>query len=65
MELSVFRQRSIEAMKQKAGRGELFLTVPVGYVKGGRDNIEKDPDRRVQGNHPPGAAGRLICADCG
>jgi DNA invertase Pin-like site-specific DNA recombinase len=48
MELSVFRQRSIAAMKQKAGRGELFLTVAVGYVKGGRDNIEKDPDRRVQ-----------------
>jgi hypothetical protein len=48
MELSVFRQRSIEAMKQKAGRGELFLTVAVGNVKGGRDNIEKDPDRRVQ-----------------
>ncbi len=48
MELSVFRQRSIEAMKQKAGRGELFLTVAVGYVKGGRDNVEKDPDQRVQ-----------------
>ena len=48
MELSVFRQRSIEAMKQKARRGELFLTVAVGYVKAGRDTIEKDPDRRVQ-----------------
>jgi DNA invertase Pin-like site-specific DNA recombinase len=48
MELSVFRQRSIEAMKQKACRGELFLTVAVGYVKAGRDLIEKDPDRRVQ-----------------
>jgi excisionase family DNA binding protein len=48
MELSVFRQRSIEAMKQKASRGELFLTVAVGYVKGGRDNVEKDPDQRVQ-----------------
>ena len=48
MELSVFRQRSIEAMKQKARRGELFLTVAVGYVKTGRDKIEKDPDRRVQ-----------------
>jgi DNA invertase Pin-like site-specific DNA recombinase len=48
MELSVFRQRSIEAMKQKARRGELFLTVAVGYVKTGRDLIEKDPDRRVQ-----------------
>ena len=48
MELSVFRQRSIEAMRQKARRGELFLTVAVGYVKAGRDTIEKDPDRRVQ-----------------
>ena len=44
MELSVFRQRSIEAMRQKARRGELFLTVAVGYVKAGRDTIEKDPD---------------------
>ena len=48
MELSVFRQRSIEAMRQKARRGELFLTVAVGYVKPGLDKIEKDPDRRVQ-----------------
>lgn len=48
MELSVFRQRSIEAMKQKARRGELFLTVAVGFVKAGGDHVEKDPDRRVQ-----------------
>jgi excisionase family DNA binding protein len=48
MELSVFRQRSIEAMKQKARRGELFLTVAVGYVKAGGDRIEKDADRRVR-----------------
>jgi excisionase family DNA binding protein len=48
MELSVFRQRSIEAMKQKARRGDLFLTVAVGYVKAGGDRIEKDADRRVQ-----------------
>jgi len=47
MELSVFRERSIEAMRQKARRGELFLTVAVGYVKAGRDLIEKDRDRRV------------------
>jgi DNA invertase Pin-like site-specific DNA recombinase len=33
MEVNIFRQRSIEAMKQKARRGELFLTVAVGYVK--------------------------------
>jgi DNA invertase Pin-like site-specific DNA recombinase len=48
MELSVFRQRSREAMQQKARRGELFLTVAIGYVKADDDRIEKDPDRRVQ-----------------
>jgi excisionase family DNA binding protein len=48
MELSVFRQRSIGAMKQKARRGELFLTVAVGYVKADGNRIEKDADRRVQ-----------------
>jgi DNA invertase Pin-like site-specific DNA recombinase len=48
MELSVFRQRSIEAMCQKARRGELHMTVAVGYVKTDDNRIEKDPDRRVQ-----------------
>jgi excisionase family DNA binding protein len=48
MELSLFRQRSLEALKQKARRGELFLTVAVGYLKVHHDRIEKDPDRRVQ-----------------
>lgn len=48
MELSLFRQRSLEALKQKARRGELFLTVAVGYLKARHDRIEKDPDRRIQ-----------------
>lgn len=48
MELSVFRQRSIEAMRQKARRGELHLTVAVGYAKTDDNRIEQDPDRRVQ-----------------
>jgi len=48
MELSVLRQRSLEALRQKARRGELFLNVAVGYVKVRRDRIAKDPDRRVQ-----------------
>ena len=49
MELSVLRQRSLEALKQKAQRGELFLNVAVGYAKTPHDDrIEKDPDRRVQ-----------------
>src|SRR6201994_4422456 len=49
MELSLFRQRSMEAMRQKARRGELHLTVAVGYLKAPNDRIEKDPDRRGQG----------------
>lgn len=48
LELSLFRQRSQEALKQKAHRGALFLGVAAGYVKTGRDHIEKDPDQRVQ-----------------
>lgn len=48
MELSLFRQRSIEALLQKARRGELFMTVAIGYVRTSKERIEKDPDRRVQ-----------------
>lgn len=48
LELSLFRQRSHEALKQKARRGALFLGVAAGYVRTGRDRIEKDPDQRVQ-----------------
>jgi hypothetical protein len=49
MELSVLRQRAHEAMKLKAARGELFMTVAVGYRKvANEDRIEKEPDRRVQ-----------------
>jgi DNA invertase Pin-like site-specific DNA recombinase len=48
MELSVLRQRSVEAMRQKARRGELHLTVAVGYTKTDDNRIEKEPDRRVQ-----------------
>jgi DNA invertase Pin-like site-specific DNA recombinase len=48
LELSLFRQRSQEALKQKARRGALFLGVAAGYVKIARDRIEKDPDQRVQ-----------------
>src|SRR5258708_20711670 len=48
VEVSLFRQRSHEALKQKARRGALFLGVAAGYVRAGRDRIEKDPDQRVQ-----------------
>jgi DNA invertase Pin-like site-specific DNA recombinase len=48
LELSLFRQRSQEALKQKARRGALILGVAAGYIKVGRDRIEKNPDQRVQ-----------------
>src|SRR5260370_7174137 len=44
----MFRQRSQEALKQKARRGALVLGVAAVYVKIGRDRIEKNPDKRVQ-----------------
>jgi len=48
MELASFRQRAQEAMKQKAKRGELFMRVPIGYVRALDNRIEKDPDERVR-----------------
>ena len=48
MELASFRQRAQSALKQKAQRGELFRRIPIGYVRGVDDRIEKDPDERVR-----------------
>jgi len=48
MELASFRQRAHEAMKQKAKRGELFMRVPIGYVRTFDDRLDKDPDERVR-----------------
>jgi excisionase family DNA binding protein len=48
MELSTFRQRSQEALKLKAQRGELYTTVAIGYVRTDDDRLENDPNRRVQ-----------------
>lgn len=47
-ELDLLRQRSLEARRQKAARGELVTIVPVGYLKTADQRLEKDPDRRVQ-----------------
>jgi DNA invertase Pin-like site-specific DNA recombinase len=43
LELSLFRQRSQEALKQKARRGALILGVAAGYVKVGRDRMRRTP----------------------
>ena len=48
MELSLLRQRSLEARKLKAARGELHTTLAIGYVRGPGDRIEMDPDLRVR-----------------
>jgi len=48
MELSTLRQRSHEAMMQKARRGELFTSVAIGYVRALNDRLEIDPDRRIR-----------------
>ena len=47
-ELDLLRQRSVEARREKARRGELLVTAPVGYLKTAEQHWEKDPDRRVQ-----------------
>lgn len=46
-ELDLLRQRSVEARREKARRGELIVASPAGYVKA-EGHWEKDPDRRVQ-----------------
>lgn len=46
-ELNLLRQRSLEAIRQKAGRGELQFLLPVGLCWTGAGKIEKDADRRV------------------
>jgi excisionase family DNA binding protein len=47
LELSMFRQRSREALRLKAARGELHTTAAIGYRRGADDRLEQDPDRRI------------------
>ena len=47
-ELDLLRQRSWEARRAKARRGELLVMAPVGYRKSEEQRLEKDPDRLVQ-----------------
>ena len=48
LELSMFRQRSREALRLKATRGELHTTVAIGYRRGADDRLEQDPDKRIR-----------------
>jgi DNA invertase Pin-like site-specific DNA recombinase len=47
-ELDLLRQRSVEARREKARRGELVVAAPVGFQKSEGGRLEKDPDQRVQ-----------------
>src|ERR1700752_1716343 len=47
-ELNLLRQRSFEAIRQKARRGELRFCLPVGYLWTAHGKVEMDPDQRVQ-----------------
>lgn len=48
VELSMFRQRSQEAIRQKAQRGEYYTRIAEGYALGEGGILEKDPDEQVQ-----------------
>jgi DNA invertase Pin-like site-specific DNA recombinase len=47
-ELNLLHQRSFEAIRSKAGRGELMFCLPIGLCWSGAGKIDLDPDRRVQ-----------------
>ena len=47
-ELDLLRQRSVEARREKARRGELVVSAPIGYFKSENQRLEKDPDLRLQ-----------------
>jgi excisionase family DNA binding protein len=48
MELSLLRQRSVEALKLKAARGDLHTTVAIGFLRSEGDRIELDADLRIR-----------------
>src|SRR5712671_7145820 len=47
LELSIFRQRSQQALRLKAARGDLYTTVAIGYRRSADDRLEQDPDLRI------------------
>lgn len=47
-ELGLIFQRAQRGALSKARRGELYTTVPVGYLRTRDDGVEMDPDRRVR-----------------
>src|SRR6201987_961108 len=48
LELSILRQRSQEALRLKAARGDLHTSVAIGYRRGAAAPLEQDPDLRIR-----------------
>jgi excisionase family DNA binding protein len=48
LEVSLLRQRAIEAIWAKAARGEHYALIAVGYVRAPSGRLALDPDRRVR-----------------
>ena len=47
-EISLLRQRAMEARRQKVGRGLVLTQVPIGYVRTEDEGMEKTADRQIQ-----------------
>ena len=47
-EISLLRQRAMEAYRQKVRRGLVLTQVPVGYIRTENEGMEKTPDRQIQ-----------------
>jgi DNA invertase Pin-like site-specific DNA recombinase len=47
-EMSLLRQRALEALHDKIRRGKVLTQVPVGYVRTENEGMEITPDRQVQ-----------------
>jgi DNA invertase Pin-like site-specific DNA recombinase len=47
-EMDLLRHRSVEARQEKARRGELVISAPIGFMKTNDQQIEKNPDQRIQ-----------------
>jgi excisionase family DNA binding protein len=48
MEVTAFRQRSQEAVRQMARRGEYYVRISEGFIHRGAGQLEKDPDEQVR-----------------
>jgi DNA invertase Pin-like site-specific DNA recombinase len=47
-ELDLLRERSVQARREKARRGELIVGAPTGFLKTEDQRLEMDPDQRIQ-----------------